>query len=554
MSSGLQKLLQFLDRDDVSEVVLQTDAPPSAKLGGTFRPLSANKLTTAQIEGLVAGTPLEEELARGDGNRVVATDLLGRHVSVRVARRGPAVQLRFEHGKAPAHPVKASKKARASMAPPAAKRSHAAAAPKRASVAPPASRSVPHKKPRSLVPPAPRAVRDGHAPAGLAEVLTAARGKRASDVHVVAGRPVQVRTSGALLPEGDPLSAELVESWLLPILSAEHKARLDALGYADTSLDLGEGGRFRVNVSRQRGGLKGSFRLVMAPIPTLESLGLPPELAKVTTYHQGLVILAGPSGHGKTTTLAAIVDLVNSTKSHHVLTVEDPIEFVHPVKKALLSQREVGPHTRSFASALKASLREDPDVIVIGELRDKESVEIAITASETGHLVLATMNTPSGGKTIDRLIDMFPPGDQQQVRVTLAGALKFVVAQRLLPRASGDGFAAAVELITGTPPLWALIRDNKLFHLPNLLQRGRAFGMIRFDDSLYELVKSGVVDEAEALLVADGKKELAARLRGDKAPPPAEAQAPPPQGAQPAAAQKLGDLAARVGKGLFGRS
>jgi twitching motility protein PilT len=303
-----------------------------------------------------------------------------------------------------------------------------------------------------------------------------------------------------------------------------------------------------VNVSRQRTGLKGSFRLVLSPLPTIESLGLPQELAKVTTYHQGLVVISGPSGHGKTTTLAAVVDIINATRAHHIITIEDPVEFLHPRKKAIISQREVGSHTRSFATALKASLREDPDVIVIGELRDREAVEIAIAAAETGHLVIGTMSTPSGAKTIDRLIDVFPSADQQQVRATLAGALKFVVAQRLLPTVSGDELVAAVELITGTPPLWALIRDNKLFHLPNLQQRGRAFGMVRFDDSLAELVRRGKITEETALRYAESRRELANALHAPTPPPPAH---PAPAG--PGGAQKLTDLATRVGKGLFGK-
>jgi len=229
-------------------------------------------------------------------------------------------------------------------------------------------------------------------------------------------------------------------------------------------------------------------------------------------HHQGLIVIAGPSGHGKTTTLAALVDLLNSSRPYHILTIEDPIEIVHPKKQAVISQREAGRHTASFARGLKASLREDPDVIVIGELRDRESVEIALTAAETGHLVIATMSTPSAAKTIDRLIDMFPPEEHSQVRASIAGALRAIVAQRLLPR-RGGGIVPAIELVTGVLPLAVLIREDKLYQLPNLLQRGRAFGMIRFDESLAELVRSGRIDEETALAVAESKKDLAAVLR-----------------------------------------
>jgi twitching motility protein PilT len=277
-------------------------------------------------------------------------------------------------------------------------------------------------------------------------------------------------------------------------------------------------GRLRTNLSRQQGGLKGAFRLAVAAPPTLAELGLPAAVAKVTEHHQGLVVIAGPSGHGKTTTLAALVDLLNRADPIHILTIEDPVEIVHPKRVAVVSQREVGRHTISFEAALKASLREDPDVIVIGELRDRETVEIALTAAETGHLVLATMSTPSAAKTIDRLIDMFPPDEQSQVRASLGAALKAIVAQRLLPDAQGTGVVAAVELLVGMLALSNMIRDNKLFQLPNLMQRGRAFGMIRLDDSLFELVRAGRLAEEVAVRHADSKKELVAALH--PAPPP----------------------------------
>jgi twitching motility protein PilT len=319
------------------------------------------------------------------------------------------------------------------------------------------------------------------------------------------GEPPMVRTSDGLVPCGDPLDADTVDALLLPLLSHAQKTQLDQRGYVDAAIDLGATARLRMNLSRTRSGLKGAFRIVMTTPPTLEQLGLPAELAKVTTYHQGLALIAGPNGHGKTTTMAALVDLVNRSKAHHILTVEDPVEILHPRKRAVISQREVGTHTRSFATALKASLREDPDVIVIGELRDRETVEIALTAAETGHLVLATTSTPSAAKTLDRLIDMFPPADQPQVRSSLASALRFVVAQRLLPGADGQSLVAAVELVTGVLPLAAMIRDDKLFQLGSLLQRGRAFGMIRLEDSLAELVRAGRITE-----------QVAARYSGQK--------------------------------------
>jgi twitching motility protein PilT len=347
----------------------------------------------------------------------------------------------------------------------------------------------------------------------LAQLIQRARGRGASDLHVASGRPVSMRLGGELVAlESQPLTVAMAEQMLLPLLDAGQRAQLERLGYADLAVPLASGGRLRANITRHQAGLKGTFRIAMPAPPTLDELGLPKDLAKVVAHHQGLVVIAGPSGHGKTTTLAALVDIVNASKAHHILTVEDPIEIVYPRKAAVVSQREAGRHTKSFAAALKASLREDPDVIVIGELRDRETVEIALTASETGHLVLATMSTPSAAKTIDRLIDMFPPDEHTQVRASIAGALRAIVAQRLLPGRDGK-LAAAVELVTGVLPLAVLIRDDKLYQLPNLMQRGKAFGMIRFDDSLLELVRAGKITDETALACASNKAELQAALR-----------------------------------------
>jgi len=347
----------------------------------------------------------------------------------------------------------------------------------------------------------------------LAQLVKRARERGASDLHVASGRPVSIRVGGELLAmDPAPLSVPAAEAMMLPLLDSGLRAQLERLGYADLAVPLASGGRLRTNITRHQAGLKGTFRLAVPAPPTLEELGLPKDLAKVVGHHQGLVVIAGPSGHGKTTTLAALVDLVNATKPYHILTVEDPIEIVYARKAAVVSQREAGRHTKSFAAALKASLREDPDVIVIGELRDRETVEIALTASETGHLVLATMSTPSAAKTLDRLIDMFPPDEHPQVRASIAGALRAIVAQRLLPSRDGK-VAAAIELVTGVLPLAVLIRDDKLFQLPNLMQRGRAFGMIRFDDSLAELVRAGKITEETAMSVATSKTELSTALK-----------------------------------------
>jgi twitching motility protein PilT len=345
----------------------------------------------------------------------------------------------------------------------------------------------------------------------LRDILGMARQQAASDVHIMSSNPLRVRRAGALEPVSGPVPPADVEAMAQSLLQPAHAEQLATLGYTDLAADVEGAGRVRINISRQRTGLKLCFRLVVSEPASVAALGLPPEVHKLTVHHQGMVIVSGPNGHGKTTSMAALVDLFNAGHSLHIITVEDPVEVVHPRKQAIVTQREVGTHTRSFARALAGALREDPDVIAIGELRDRETVEMALSAAETGHLVIATMSTPSGAKTIDRMIDMFPPDDQAQVRATLAGALKLVLSQRLLRRADGSGLVAAFEMISGGIPLWSLIRDNKLFQLPSLLQRGRNFGMIGLEDSLRELLAQGVITLEEALVYADDPKALAPR-------------------------------------------
>jgi twitching motility protein PilT len=374
----------------------------------------------------------------------------------------------------------------------------------------------------------------------LSMLLEDARNVGASDLHVIAARPPLFRIVGELLPHGEPLPPEIAEKMLLPHVPARLRPVLDRDGSCDFSLDLRHAGRFRVNVSRQRTGYKGTFRVIPREIPTLESLGLPADIAKATHHHQGLIVVTGPSGHGKTSTLAAIVDIINRETTHHVLTVEDPVEYLHPRKKALMSQREVGAHTKTFASALKGSLREDPDVIMVGELRDTETVRMALAASETGHLLISTMNTPSAAKTIDRLIDLFPPADQAQVRMTLSSSLRLIVSQRLLPSKDGQSMVAAAELLPGSVALGNLIRDNKTYQIPSLQQRGKSLGIVRFDDSLADLVRAGKTTLEIARGYAENPDELEAVVTGKRPGAP-----PEPHGSPDGAKQllsKMGNL------------
>jgi twitching motility protein PilT len=376
-------------------------------------------------------------------------------------------------------------------------------------------------------------------------LLELARNHSASDLHILADRPANLRIAGDLVPIGDALPAALVEQMLLAQVPKQVRRDLDEHGACDFALEHPSFGRFRANVTRQRTGYKLTARPLRPGVPTLEELGLPRSIELATHHHQGLIVVTGPTGHGKTTTLAAIVDLINRASTHHIISVEDPIEYVHPPKRSVISQRQVGTHTKTFAAALKGSLREDPDVIVVGELRDSETVRMALSASETGHLVIATMNTPSAAKAIERIIDLFPPGDQPQVRMTLAGGLRLIISQRLVPTSDRRNLYAAAELLPGSPPLWALIRDNKTYQIPSLQQRGKSLGIVRFDDSLAELVRSGRTSLEIAREFAEAPDQFEALVNPAANRPP-EARAPEPAGAQ------LGkDLLGKAGK-LFG--
>ncbi|HEX5661111.1 MAG TPA: PilT/PilU family type 4a pilus ATPase, partial [Polyangiales bacterium] len=375
------------------------------------------------------------------------------------------------------------------------------------------------------------------------DLLKLARNKKASDLHIVADRHAMVRIAGDMTKVGLKLSVEQVEKMLMAQVPAHLKEELARDGAVDFALAHPTLGRFRTNISRQRTGMKLTARPVGDHVPTLAELGLPDAIANATHHHQGLIVVTGPTGHGKTSTMAAIIDVINRERSDHIITVEDPIEYVHPRKKAVISQREVGTHTKKFANALKGSLREDPDVIMVGELRDTETVRMALSASETGHLVISTMNTPSAAKAIERLIDLFPPGDQPQVRMSLSGGLRMITSQRLVPSADRKTVRAAVEILPGSPPLWALIRDNKTFQIPSLQQRGKALGIVRLDDSLADLVRSGFTTLELAREYAEAPDQLEAVVKGaptKEAPAPANDQA------------KFGkDMLSKAGK-LFG--
>ncbi len=336
----------------------------------------------------------------------------------------------------------------------------------------------------------------------------------ASDVHIKVGSPPRMRLDGelTLAAEDDvqPADTERVAFAIMPKIRAEEFL---AANEADFAYALSGVGRFRVNVFRQRGSVGMVLRHILPGIPSMEELGLPPVVRRLADEHRGLVLVTGPTGSGKTTTLAAMIDHINATKSRHIVTIEDPIEVLHSDKLSIINQREVGDDTVDFLSALKRVLRQDPDVILIGEMRDPETVWAALSAAETGHLVFSTLHTMGAAETINRVIDFFPPYQQQQVRMSLAGALKGIVSQRLVQRADRDGRVPAMEVLVATGRVFDKIADSTATHeLDEIISDGEFYGMQSFDQSLLSLFGAGTVSRRDALASASQPHDLRLKM------------------------------------------
>ena len=340
----------------------------------------------------------------------------------------------------------------------------------------------------------------------------------ASDLHLSSGLPPVVRVDGNLLrTKYNPLSPEDVESLLFPMLNNEQRRTLEQTWELDMSYGIEGLGRFRVNIYKNKGTYAAAFRTITSKIPTFESLGLSEVVKTISERPRGLILVTGPTGSGKSTTLAAMIDHINETRSEHILTIEDPIEFVHKSKKSIIHQRELNQDTRSFANALKSSLREDPDIILVGEMRDIETIGLALTAAETGHLVFGTLHTSSASQTIDRIIDVFPEGQQQQIRVQLGGCLEAVFAQTLLPRLQPDGTkkgrVMAQEILIKNNAISNLIREGKSAQIYSAIQTGAGMGMQTLENALSELYRAKLITAEDALLKSQRPEELK-RLAG----------------------------------------
>ena len=337
----------------------------------------------------------------------------------------------------------------------------------------------------------------------LDEILIQSVKVRASDIHLTTGRPPSYRIDGVLAPiEGERLTPQMLEDILMPLMDVRHREELQNNGQTDFAYAISGVGRFRVNVFKQRGTLASVMRSLPFNIPEPEDLGIPAEVVEMTTRKRGLVLVTGPTGSGKSTTLASLIHVINRNYPYHIITLEDPIEYLHRHDKSVVNQREIGSDSTSYAQALRAALREDPDVILVGEMRDLETISTAITAAETGHLVFSTLHTIGADKTIDRIIDVFPPNQQQQIRIQLASVLECVVSQQLLKKADGSGRVAALEILFANNAVRNLIRESKTYQISSVMQTNRRAGMQTMDDALYDLYMRKLIDGDNAVTYA----------------------------------------------------
>ncbi|MCB1563728.1 MAG: type IV pilus twitching motility protein PilT [Alphaproteobacteria bacterium] len=333
----------------------------------------------------------------------------------------------------------------------------------------------------------------------LTQLLAFSMQNNASDLHLSAGSPPIIRVSGLLRRvKADPLSSDDIRTMLYSVMTEDQRAEYEKNMELDFAIALGEKARFRVNGFTTRLGSSAVFRTIPTDVPTMDDLGLPPVMRRFAELEKGIILVTGPTGSGKSTTLASMINHVNRHFSKHILTIEDPVEFFHTSEKSLINHREVGTDTSSFKRALKSALREDPDVILVGEMRDYETISLALTAAETGHLVFATLHSNSASKTIDRIIDAFPTGDKEMVRAMLASSIQGVVAQTLLRRADGTGRVGAFEILVGTSAVRNLIRENQIPQMYSMMQTGSRYGMVTMEDAVADLFEAGMIDQDEA--------------------------------------------------------
>lgn len=346
----------------------------------------------------------------------------------------------------------------------------------------------------------------------IVDILKAAQQQNSSDIHIVPGNPVMLRIDGKLVPQGNQVLTNVeTDNLLSPIVPQELKDELKEKGELDFAFSVEGFSRVRANVFRQRGSYAAALRILSYDVPTPQQLGIPQSVVNLTTKMRGLVLVTGATGSGKSTTLASLIDVIASRDSKNIITLEDPIEYLHSRRRSIVEQREVGKDTLSYAAALRAALRQDPDVILVGEMRDLETISTAITAAETGHLVFSTLHTNSSSAAIDRMIDVFPPHQQQQIRVQLSGVLEGIVAQHLLPMVNG-GRIAAFEVLLANNAIRNLIREAKAFQIPSIIQTSKREGMMMMDDCILQYYSQGLIAPETAVAYAHDPVSMASRV------------------------------------------
>jgi twitching motility protein PilT len=494
----LDRFLNLLVTNKASALVFTEGEIATVTIKDSARPVMKQPLTSAQILTLVREIAPQHQPHQLDGAGNVRFEYasVDGAFEVRLSQNGK-ISARIE-------PLPGGLSAPvASVAP-----SHATA-PQNGASKSPAAAAPRTETPRSepVVTAAPRVSSTGNRALDRIEnLLRLLVGKKASDLHLRSGSPPLLRASGEIAPiANEPvLSSDEIAEMLEAVMLEHNRAEFKEINDTDFAHEIPGVARFRGNALRDRKGTGAVFRAIPAAVVTVEQMGITPEVQRLCHLTKGLVLVTGPTGSGKSTTLCALIDLINRTRSDHVITIEDPIEFVHESKKCLITQRHVGVHTSSFRQALRAALREDPDIVLVGELRDLETVSMAIETAETGHLVFGTVHTSTAVSTVDRVIDQFPPDRQAQIRVMLSESLKGVISQ-VLCKKIGGGRVAAREIMLSTPSISNLIREGKTFQLPSVLQTSRRLGMVTMNDALIELVDTKQVEPQEAYLKATDK-------------------------------------------------
>jgi len=484
----IDQFIQAIRQHNAERLVLATGERILMEIGGKRKPVSAKPATREQIEKLLEEILPAERSSEllGPGDHQFPYTSPSGAVLVQVSRGAESLQLRIEPS------------------------------------VPEAPQPAPAAAPTPVVAAAPAPVPVAAGPTGKIDALFHRMvGMGCSDLHVTAGNPPLVRKDGEILPLGEDgvLEDAQVRELLMPIAPPRYREEFVETHDTDFAYEVPGVARFRCNFFQGLKGMGGVFRVIPTKIPTAEELGLPPAVLELCHLSKGLVLVTGPTGSGKSTTLAAMVDYINRKLTGHILTIEDPIEFVHANQGCLVNQREIGAHTEGFKKALRAALREDPDIVLVGEMRDLETVAIAIETAETGHLVFGTLHTNTAPSTVDRVIDQFPADRQAQVRTMLAESLKGVLSQTLCKK-TGGGRIAAIEVLLVNSAISNLIREGKTFQIPSIMQTGRGLGMTTLNDSLLELVQKNLVKPEDALAKAIARSEFRALLERNQIPVP----------------------------------